>query len=63
MEDDPKERPDIVTVHTQLQAIVEGVEVSVLACTTPFHVCMYESVCVYMFIMGFYIVFWAILFD
>ena len=48
LEDDPKERPDIVTVHTQLQAIVEGVEVSVLACTTPFHVCMYESVCVYM---------------
>ena len=48
LEDDPKERPDIVTVHTQLQAIVEGVEVSVFACTTPFHVCMYESVCVYM---------------
>ena len=35
LEDDPKKRPDIVTVHTQLLAIVEGVEVSVLACTTP----------------------------
>ena len=35
LEDDPKERPDIVTVHTQLQAMVEGVEVSVLAYTTP----------------------------
>ena len=35
LEDDPKERPDIVTVHTQLQAIVEGVEVSVLAYMTP----------------------------
>ena len=26
LEDDPKERPDIVEVHTQLQDIVEGVE-------------------------------------
>ena len=31
LEDDPKERPDIVTVHTQLQAMVEGVEVSLHA--------------------------------
>ena len=29
LEDDPKERPDIVTVHTQLLALVEGLEVSV----------------------------------
>ena len=43
LEDDPNERPDIVTVHTQLQAIVEGVEVSVLACMTPL---MNVSVCV-----------------
>ena len=43
LEDDPKQRPDIVTVHTQLQAIVEGVEVSVLAFTTPL---MHVSVCV-----------------
>ena len=35
LEDDPKERPDIVTVHTQLQAMVEGAEVSMLACMTP----------------------------
>ena len=35
LEDDPKQRPDIVRVHTQLQVIVEGVEVSVLACMTP----------------------------
>ena len=28
LEDDPKERPDIVTIHTKLQAMVEGVEVS-----------------------------------
>ena len=34
LEDDPKERPDIVTVHTQLLSMVEGVEVSVLACMT-----------------------------
>ena len=27
LEDDPKERPDIVTVHTQLRAMVDGVEV------------------------------------
>ena len=45
LEDDPKQRPDIVTVHTQLLSIVEGVEVSVLACTTPL---MHVSVCVYM---------------
>ena len=45
LEDDPKQRPDIVTVHTQLQAIVEGVEVSVLACMTPL---MNVSLCVYM---------------
>ena len=45
LEDDPKQRPDIVTVHTQLLSIVEGVEVSVLACMTSLgHV----SVCVYM---------------
>ena len=31
LEDDPKERPDIVTVHTQLLAMVEGVTVSVPA--------------------------------
>ena len=31
LEDDPKERPDIVAVHTQLLAMVEGVEVSVSA--------------------------------
>ena len=50
LEDDPKERPDIVTVHTQLQAIVEGVEVSVLACTTPLmHVTVLISLSVYMF--------------
>ena len=29
LKDDPKERPDIVTVHLQLLAMVEGVEVSV----------------------------------
>ena len=29
LKDDPKERPDIVAVHTQLLAIVEGVEVRV----------------------------------
>ena len=45
LEDDPNERLDIVTVHTQLQAIVEGVEVSVLACMTPL---LHVSVCVYM---------------
>ena len=33
LEDDPKERPDIVSVHTQLLAMVEGVEVSVHICT------------------------------
>ena len=44
LEDDPKERPDIVTVHTQLQAIVEGVEVSVLAYITPL---MHVSLCVF----------------
>ena len=43
LEDDPKQRPDIVTVHTQLLSIVEGVEVSVLACMTPL---MHVSVCV-----------------
>ena len=31
LEDDPKERPGIVTVHTQLLAMVEGLEVSVSA--------------------------------
>ena len=30
LNDDPRERPDIVTVHTQLQAIVEGFEVLVM---------------------------------
>ena len=35
LKDDPKERPDIVTVHTQLLSIVEGVEVSVLVYLTP----------------------------
>ena len=35
LEDDPKKRPHIVTVHTQLLSIVEGVEVSVLAHMTP----------------------------
>ena len=29
LEDDPKKRPDIVTVHTQLLSMVEGVEVSI----------------------------------
>ena len=29
LKDDPKERPDIVTIHTQLLSMVEGVEVSV----------------------------------
>ena len=29
LRDDPKGRPDIVTIHTQLHSIVEGVEVSV----------------------------------
>ena len=29
LKDDPKERPDIVTIHTQLLALVEGVEVNV----------------------------------
>ena len=29
LKDDPKERPDIVTVHSHLQAMVEGVEVCV----------------------------------
>ena len=29
LKDDPKERPDIVTIHTQLLTMVEGVEVSV----------------------------------
>ena len=49
LEDDPKERPDIVEVHTQLQDIVEGVEVSVRAITTPLlHVlslCLYMCTC------------------
>ena len=45
LEDDPKQRPDIVTVHTQLPSIMEGVEVSVLVCMTPL---MHVSVCVYM---------------
>ena len=27
LKDDPKERPDIVTIHTQLLTMVEGVEV------------------------------------
>ena len=31
LKDDPKDRPDIVTIHTQLLAMVEGVEVSLLA--------------------------------
>ena len=31
LEDGPKERPDIVTIHTQLLAMVEGVEVSLCA--------------------------------
>ena len=31
LEDDPKGRPGIVTIHTQLQAMVEGVEVSLRA--------------------------------
>ena len=54
LEDDPKQRPDIVTVHTQLQAIVEGVEVSVLAFTTPLlHVLISVSVHVYLLIMRF----------
>ena len=35
LEDDPKEQPDIVVVHTQLLSIVERVEVSVLASMTP----------------------------
>ena len=43
LEDDPKERPDIVEVHTQLQAIVEGVEVSVLVYRTPL---MHLDICV-----------------
>ena len=30
--DDPKERPDIVTIHTQLLAMVEGVEVPAFTC-------------------------------
>ena len=47
LEDDPKGRPDIVTVHTQLQAIVEGVEVSVLAYMTPLmHVSVYVYMCI-----------------
>ena len=29
LKDDPKERPDIVTIHTQLLTMVEGVEVNV----------------------------------
>ena len=33
--DDPKKRPDIVTVHTQLLSMVEGVEVGVLVYMTP----------------------------
>ena len=32
LKDDPKERPDIVTIHTQLLGMVEGVEVSVTLC-------------------------------
>ena len=64
LEDDPKERPDIVTVHTQLQAIVEGVEVSVLAFTTPLlHVLISVSVHVYLLITRFSIMLWAILFE
>ena len=64
LEDDPKQRPDIVTVHTQLQAIVEGVEVSVLAFTTPLlHVLISVSVHVYLLIMRFSIMLWAILFE
>ena len=34
LKDDRKKRPDIVTVHTQLQTIVEGLEVSVLVYIT-----------------------------
>ena len=30
LKDDPKERPDIVAVHTQLLAMVKGVEVCLL---------------------------------
>ena len=44
LKDDPKERPDIVTVHTQLLAVVEGVEVCVpvsemFACVLPVSLC------------------------
>ena len=35
LEDDPKQRPDIVTVHTKLLSMVEGVEVSVFVYMTP----------------------------
>ena len=64
LEDDPKERPDIVTVHTQLLSIVEGVEASVLAFTTPFvHVLISVSLHVCLLIMRFYIMLWAILFE
>ena len=61
LEDDPKQRPDIVTVHTQLLSIVEGVDVSVLAFTTPLlHVLISVSVHVYLLIMRFYFMLWAI---
>ena len=64
LEDDPKQRPDIVTVHTQLQAIVEGVDVSVLAFTTPLlHVLISVSLRVYLLIMRFSIMLCSILFE
>ena len=64
LKDNPKERPDIVTVHTQLLAMVDGVEVLLIdvhysACTS-----MYSSVecrvymdgCVWMYVMDIVVV-------
>ena len=60
LNDDQRQRPDIVTVHTQLQAIVEGVEVSapdnVWFMCNLCHACMHilinmnitRNLCVYM---------------
>ena len=67
LKDNPKERPDIVTVHTQLLAIVDGVEVLLIdvhysPCTSMYSLIecrVYMDGCVWMYIKDIVVVLYS----